>query len=147
MNKDRLHILLADDDLDDCNFFNEALSEIAIGTELTVVNDGVALMELLSKKENMPDLLFLDLNMPKRTGYECLVEIKESAKLQTLAVIIFSTSYNPDMAQILYDCGANYYISKPASFTDLVKAIEQILRMAKGKGITRPPKSSFLIQL
>ncbi len=148
MNKDRLHILLADDDRDDCEFFNEALSEIPEPTKLSQVHDGVELMNFLSlPKETPPDILFLDLNMPRKTGYECLLEIKDSERLKDLPVIIFSTSYNPEMAAILYECGANFYIRKPAMFSDLVKVLERTVHRALSNSLTQPPQASFLLEL
>jgi DNA-binding NarL/FixJ family response regulator len=75
------------------------------------------------------------------------LEIKESDRLKNLPVVIFSTSYNPDMANTLYECGANYYIRKPASFSDLVKVLKQTLLKVTGDRLRRPSRGSFLIQL
>ena len=74
-----MNILLADDDADDCFFFEKALREIPMATQLTTVNDGERLMDHLSKNmEQLPDVLFLDLNMPRKSGFECLTEITEN---------------------------------------------------------------------
>jgi CheY-like chemotaxis protein len=68
-----INILLADDDTDDCFFFEKALREISITTQLTSVSDGERLMDHLSKNlGKLPDVLFLDLNMPRKSGFECL---------------------------------------------------------------------------
>src|ERR1039457_5741545 len=89
-----LNILLADDDADDRFLFEKALKEIPITTHLTTVHDGDQLINYLSENsEHLPDLLFLDLSMPRKTGFECLSEIKENKKLNDLPVIMFSTSF------------------------------------------------------
>ncbi|MBA2611170.1 MAG: response regulator, partial [Bacteroidetes bacterium] len=87
------NILLADDDTDDCFLFEKALKEIPIATHLTTVSNGEVLMDYLLKNPmNLPDVLFLDLSMPRKTGYECLIEIKENKKLEAIPIIVFTTS-------------------------------------------------------
>ncbi len=89
-----LNILLADDDLDDCLFFKEALEELPLSTNLTTVHNGDQLMERLAlKKTRLPHVLFLDLNMPGKNGFACLKEIRLDDKLQKLPVFIFSSRY------------------------------------------------------
>lgn len=95
------HILLADDDNDDCLLFKDALGDLPLATHLTIVRDGEQLMLLLNAKEELPDVLFLDLNMPRRNGFDCLSEIKENEKLRSLPVIIFSTSFDPDIVNLV----------------------------------------------
>ncbi len=103
MNQSPLDLLLADDDKDDCNFFKEALEELPVIAKLTVVNDGVQLMQFLSaKEETLPDALFLDLNMPLKNGFDCLKEIKLNEKLKQLPVVIFSTSFDAEVATLLH---------------------------------------------
>ena len=125
-----LSLLLADDDLDDCAFFKEALAELPVNASLTTVNDGVQLMQLLSEKEHeLPDALYLDLNMPRKNGLDCLSEIKQNIKLKKLPVIIFSTSLDPAIVNQLHENGANYYIRKPAEFSNLKKIILRSLHL------------------
>src|ERR1035437_4216788 len=89
-----LNILLADDDKDDRSFFEKALKEVSISTNLITVNDGEHLMKYLAdNSEQLPNVLFLDLNMPRKNGFDCIVEIRENEKLKDLSVVIFSTSY------------------------------------------------------
>src|SRR6187399_2060478 len=124
MNSFPLNILLADDDTDDCIFFREALEELPISTKLITVNDGVQLMQLLSLHENeLPHALYLDLNMPRKNGLDCLTEIRTHEKLKPLPVIIFSTSFDPQMVNLLHEQGATFYIRKPAEFHRLQEII------------------------
>ena len=123
-----LRILHADDDQDDCLFFKEVLEELEIQTQLTTVYNGEQLMQLLTNKSTGKyDVLFLDLNMPRKNGFTCLEEIKLNEKIKDLPVIIFSTSYDKSMAEKLFKKGAMHYISKPAKFSELKSIIQEAL--------------------
>jgi DNA-binding response OmpR family regulator len=125
-----LRILLADDDRDDRFLFQEALKELPMNADLRTVHDGEELMSYLNENtHSLPDVLFLDLNMPKKNGFECLSEIKTTDGLSSLPVIMFSTSfprdvnYEQDMIKMLYKIGASDYIRKPANFDELKEVI------------------------
>lgn len=142
-----LNILLADDDKDDRFFFAQALKELPIPTKLVTINNGERLMSYLSENsEHLPDVLFLDLNMPRKNGNECLLEIKLSKKIQHLPVVIYSTSLNEDVADLLYQNGAYYYIRK-TGFTELKKVLHGILTTMGEKNFTRPSREEFILSL
>jgi CheY-like chemotaxis protein len=129
-----LNILLADDDTDDRFFFDKALKEIPIITHLTVVNDGEQLMNYLNKNSaHLPDILFLDLSMPRKTGFECLTEIKEDKKLKDIPVIVFTTSFGrgitfeESLINTLSKIGAQEYVRKPGDFEQLKQIIHKSL--------------------
>jgi len=125
------NLLLADDDIDDCILFKEALEDIDLNSSLTTVSDGGELMQYLYNNLNsLPDVLFLDLNMPRKTGYECLTEIRENEKFNNLPVVIFSTSFDPQIVKLLFERGAHYYIRKPAEFRELKKLIYKAITSA-----------------
>ena len=131
MKLKQLNILLADDDADDCLFFKEAITELIPSTNFTAVHDGEQLMQLLTDETNqLPDVIFLDLNMPRKNGFECLTEIKQNKKLKDLPVVIFSTSFEQDKISILFKTGADVYIRKPGNFAQLVQVINHALPMA-----------------
>ena len=131
MNFKQLNILLADDDIDDCHFFKEALEALPITTQLQTVNDGEQLMNYLTKNaEHLPHVLFLDINMPRKSGFECLSEIKNHEKLKDLPVVMFSTSGAQDQINILFKTGADVYIRKPSNFSQLVQVIHHALPLA-----------------
>ena len=143
-----LHVLLADDDPDDCTFFKEILEELPLSAKLTTVNDGVQLMQLLSQMEEViPDVLFLDLSMPRKNGFECLSEIKSNEKLKLLPVVIYSTSFDRNVVNLLYESGAHYYIRKPGDFSKLKKAIDTALTMVTHAEPVKPTKEEFVIQV
>lgn len=131
MKMNKLNILLADDDTDDCLFFQEAVSELAEPVNFSAVHDGEQLMQLLiNETGKLPDILFLDLNMPRKNGFECLTEIKQNKKLKDLPVVIFSTSGSHDSMSILFKTGADVYIRKPGNLAQLVQVINHALPMA-----------------
>ncbi len=148
MNTERYNLLLADDDEDDCLFFKEALDETSINATLSIVHDGVQLMNYLKSNisNNFPDVLFLDLNMPKKNGLECLAEIKADQKLQKLPVIIFSTSLDSEIVNNLYRNGASYYIRKPGDFSKLKKVLEMALTTASENNFKQPERANFILQ-
>ena len=140
-------ILLADDDEDDCMFFNDALEELSIAASLKTVNNGVELMEFLNGNVGgLPHVIFLDLNMPCKSGPECLLEIKGSEKYRHIPVVMYSTSFNLEVMDQLYLNGAQYYIRKPADFSDLKSVINRTISIIKEKGAQRPVREEFEMQ-
>jgi CheY-like chemotaxis protein len=132
--KASLSILLADDDCDDQFFFDKALKALPISTHLTTVHDGEHLMNYLNENsEYLPSVLFLDINMPRKNGFECLFEIKHNEKLKDLPVVMFSTSYprdmnyERDMINTLLKIGAYDFIRKPDDFNQLKLVISNAL--------------------
>src|SRR5688500_892323 len=97
-----LQILLADDDEDDRFFFQMELSVFSLRSKLTMVEDGEKLMNYLHVQKKLPDVLFIDLNMPKIHGEECLAEIKKTAKLKSLPVVVQSTASHDHVTEKLY---------------------------------------------
>jgi CheY-like chemotaxis protein len=147
MNTKHHNLLLADDDLDDCIFFKDALDELPLSTTLLTVNDGVQLMKYLSaKSHDLPDALFLDLNMPRKSGFECLSEIKLADKLRVIPVIIFSTSLNVEVVDLLYQKGAHYYICKPGEYDKLKKVILDAVVLTSQNRLTQPTRDNFILQ-
>jgi CheY-like chemotaxis protein len=141
-----LNILLADDDTDDRYFFEKALSGLSIATELKTVPDGERLMNYLHENSaHLPDVLFLDNNMPRKNGSECLLEIKCNAKLKQIPVILCSTSLGADFANTLYQNGAHYYLHK-CDFSELTQSIEMILNLLAANP-AQPPRDKFMLRL
>jgi CheY-like chemotaxis protein len=142
-------LFLADDDKDDCLFFKDALGELPVTADLTTVHDGEQLMSLLADEAIVPPLphvLFLDINMPRKNGFECLAEIKSNEKLKRLPIIIFSTSYEQDVVNLLFKNGAQHYIRKPADFSQLKKVIYQALQLAIEENTVQPAKENFVLK-
>ena len=140
-----LNILLVDDDADDRHFFKQALEALSVSTHLTTVHDGEQLMNYLSKNlEHLPDVIFLDINMPRKSGVECLSEIKENEKLKNIPVVMFSTSNSWDMINTLFKSGAHVYIHKPSDLTQLKQVIHHALPIASEKIFSTSPLKYIL---
>jgi CheY-like chemotaxis protein len=119
------HILIADDDEDDRMLFADALRRVSTEVELSMAADGD---ELLTEKNSprLPDVVFMDLNMPAKNGFESLKEIKKDPVLRELPVIITTTRRRETVDQ-LFALGARYYLEKPTDFDVLKKLIGAIL--------------------
>ncbi|TDE07346.1 response regulator [Flavobacterium sandaracinum] len=131
MNKiDRIHILIADDDDEDIELFNEALAELKMDSKLTSFKNGEVLMNYLENIENkLPHILFLDLNMPCKTGHECLKEIRANSRFIDVSIAIYSTSSSEKDIEETFVQGANIYIKKPNDFSKLKKIIKDVVNM------------------
>lgn len=146
MISQNINILLADDDKADCLLFRDALEELPVSANLTIVPNGELLIEELTKKGNkLPDVLFLDLNMPRKNGFASLGEIKRNTRLQELPVIIFSTSSELESVKRVFRDAAHYYICKPVDFAQLKKVIYEALTLITQKDNFLPMKENFII--
>ncbi|MBL0048203.1 MAG: response regulator [Bacteroidetes bacterium] len=136
--------MLADDDQDDRFFFNKALHKLDLKYLLTTAEDGEQLMDFLNQNvRDLPHVLFLDLNMPRKNGSECLKEIRQNKLLETLPVIIYSTSLHRDIADELYKNGAHYYIKK-CDFDPLLKIISKALKLLTINTL-QPSRDNFIL--
>lgn len=147
MNNEPLKILLADDDENDRLLFTDALHELKINTELFTVNNGIELMDFLANNEqNMPHLLFLDLNMPFKNGFECLREIR-SIYGKEITIAIFSTSVFEKHVDETFRNGANVYMTKPNNFEELKQVLNKIVITAFTYQNTFFNKANFLLRV
>ena len=120
-------VLLAEDNPEHCFFFRRALKEVAPEASFVAVHDGDSLMGLL--ENYLPDLLFLDLGMPRKNGVQCIKEIRENKAYDSLPVIVFSISDDSHVIQVAYGYGANLYIVKPQEYGLLKSSLDRVLSM------------------
>jgi len=129
-HKDSMRILIADDDEDDRTFFSDAMMELKMNNKLTLFNDGKELMDYLANPDVvLPHLLFLDLNMPRKSGFECLKEIRADLRFKEVSIAIYSTSSSEKDIEETFVEGANIYINKPNDFTKLKKVVKEVLNI------------------
>lgn len=148
MRKDYTYVILADDDEDDRLFFVEAFEELKMQTKVAVYKDGVALMDALNQSDSvLPNILFLDLNMPKKSGLECLQEIKCNDRFKDIAIAIYSTSASEEDIEDTFVNGANIYIKKPSSFNILKKILSDVVTMNWQYHTNGLNKDNFLLRL
>jgi len=120
-------LLLAEDDEDDYVLFCEAIKDFPAPLELRWVRNGEELMTAL--KHDKSDIIFLDINMPLKNGFECLTEIRGDANLKETPVIIYSTSDDTKLIDWMYNAGANLYLCKPTDFKRLKSRILAAISM------------------
>ena len=148
MSNEPMYILLADDDEDDRLFFKDAFEEMRMKTVVQTVNDGQELMNLLAQPDTvLPHILFLDLNMPFKTGIECLNEIRRMAHLKDIAVAIYSTSASEQDIEETFVKGANVYIKKPNDFGTLKKVLSEVITLNWQYHTSGLNRDNFLLSL
>jgi CheY-like chemotaxis protein len=141
-----LKILLADDDEDDRSMLREAIENVRVDCSLHNVDDGEKLMDYLSQcNGNTPNLIFLDLNMPKKNGIECLMEIRANQKFNDTAIAIYSTSSTKKDITSAFLAGANIYIRKPNDFVALQKIVAETLSVNWQYHTTRLKMENFVM--
>jgi len=125
-------ILMADDDAEECLLVDEALKEAGTCYQLRIVHDGDELLSYLrhcgeyegGRGAPRPDLILLDLKMPRRDGHEVIQELKNDSCLRQIPVVAFTTSTTSDDVEMVYSLGANSYVAKPSTFGDLVETVK-----------------------
>ena len=143
-----MNIALADDDEDDRMLFKEAIEEIKIKTNLSLFNNGQELMNYLTMpKVILPQIIFLDLNMPIKNGMQCLIEIRNNHCLRELMVAIYSTSSSETDIEETFINGANIYINKPNSFGGLKNSIDKVLQLNWQYHTSALNKDNFLLRI
>ena len=125
--ENKRRIFYTDDDFDDQDIFKDAAKEVSDQVQVWVQSDGGELMDLLLNPPPSPSIIFLDLNMPVKNGYEILKEIRQTEQIKTYPVIIFSTSDDASAIDTTRKLGANLYIPKPSSFNSLKQVIKHSL--------------------
>lgn len=148
MLHDSILITLADDDEDDRLFFTDAFEELKINTVVNTVKNGKELLNYLNQPETvLPNIIFLDLNMPILNGIECLKEIKQDNKFNDIVIAIYSTSSSDQDVEDTFVLGANIYIKKPNNFNDLKKVLSDIVTINWQYHTNGLNKDNFLLRL
>lgn len=122
-------LFLSEDDDDDIEFFSDIILEISPASKISVTKNGKELMSLLENEKQLPDFIFLDLNMPKKTGFECLQEIKSNEKWKAIKVVILSTSSDKEQINEVYKMGADLYLQKATSYITFKNKLSKCLQM------------------
>jgi CheY-like chemotaxis protein len=131
MTADLISVLLVDDDPGDVLLVREAFEDHKVGNMLSVVSDGVEALQYVRQDGDYagatrPDLILLDLNLPRKSGIEVLEEIKTDPALSTIPVVVLTTSEAEEDIVRAYKLHANAYITKPVDFEQFTKIVHQI---------------------
>ena len=118
---------LIDDDTDDQEIFGQALGNVDNSIECTFANDGVQALEKIKANESfVPDFIFIDMNMPRMNGLQCLEAIKKIDRLQEVTLYMYSTAADPKTIEETKRLGALEFIVKPSNFNELTQKLTQI---------------------
>lgn len=139
-----MQILLVEDSLTDRLLTLEALDRARVPNRVTAVDDGIAALAFLRRTGTFhdaprPDLILLDLNMPRKDGREVLAEIKSDPELQSIPVIVFSSSAAPADVKTAYGLHANCYLTKPINYDDFARVVH-LVELFWLDGVTLPPR-------
>jgi CheY-like chemotaxis protein len=131
MSVEPIRILMAEDDIEDQILVKKAFMTARSVNNITFVNDGEELMQYLRREgefadAQLPDILLLDLNMPRKDGREALAEIKQDPELSAIPVVILTTSDADEDILRSYQLGASSYIQKPVTFEKMVEVIDSL---------------------
>ncbi len=121
-----ISVLLVEDDPGDVVLIEEAFEHNKVRNTLTIVGDGVEAMEHLRSAAERPDLVLLDLNLPRKDGREVLAEIKGDPELRSIPVVVLTTSKAEEDILRSYDLHANAYVTKPVDFNRFIEVVRQI---------------------
>lgn len=143
--KSPISILLTDDDEDDREIFTDIIHKVNGPIKLDSAKSGLDLLNKLSHNlKELPDLLFLDLNMPGMDGRECLNRLKSCETLNKLPVIMFSTSAAIEDINFAYEKGADLYLIKPNKFSSYFTLLKDVLEMYIAKALPVRDKKKFV---
>lgn len=138
-------VYLADDDVTDQEIFRDALKEIDTPLTLNVFNNGIDLLTRLENSETLPDVIFLDLYMPKMDGSDCLIKMRENPLLDYVPIIVYSTEFDIDRIEELFEYGANRYLRKTASFDSLVSSLDRTFNSLKRNANSAPALINIVV--
>jgi CheY-like chemotaxis protein len=119
-------VLLVEDDPGDVVLIQEAFEHNKVRNTLHVVGDGVEAMEFLRSGQARPDLILLDLNLPRKDGREVLAEVKSDPEFRSIPVVVLTTSKAEEDILRSYDLHANAYVTKPVDFNRFIEVVRQI---------------------
>jgi CheY-like chemotaxis protein len=128
MNPLKKTCLLIDDDIDDQEIFCLALDKISFPFDCHIANNGFEALQKLEEKSVLPDYIFLDLNMPRMNGKECLRELKKNPRLRNIPVVIYSTSSSLSDINDTKALGAKDFIIKPFSLDALTEKLNHFFQ-------------------
>jgi CheY-like chemotaxis protein len=139
----KTNVLLAEDDHDDVLIFELALEKVPVSVELRSAEDGERLFELL--KELIPDILFLDINLPCKDGVACIAEIRRNSEYNNLPVIMYTSFKSKQYIDRCYQSGANFYIVKGNTINELAEKLKRIFSIDWKNFMYYPPLGEFVM--
>ena len=128
-------VFYADDDPEDCETFSEALQYVDDEIKTIIAKDGREALAYLQNTRELPDYIFLDINMPLINGKKVLIELKKNPVLKAIPVIMYSTTSDTNEIQEYYKLGAHDFLIKPNNFNTLCESLESIFNLSRSRRI------------
>ena len=129
MKHDNLHILIAEDDTDDCEIIQESFARHPLFLNVNIVKNGKELLDFLNNSKNVPDIILTDINMPVLNGIEALEAIHEDSNLRNIPAFVYSTAINPSYEAKCKDLGPKGFLIKPFRLEEFYEIPNRILYM------------------
>ncbi len=126
-------LFLIDDDQDDREIFREAVAVCDKRIEIVFAEDGIQALEILRSGSTHPDVIFLDYNMPRMNGLECLKELKADEKTKDIPTIMYTTSGDREQERVILLLGADFYMQKTVSFHGLCEELKRLIDLIDNK--------------
>lgn len=120
-------ILLIDDNDDDCRFFTDTLKRLYPSIQLARAEDGRYGLDALKEMASLPDLIFLDINMPRMNGWECLAELKTQKEYAEIPVVMFTTSSFKAETEKAKNLGAKLFVTKPFDYAGFKEVLQHVI--------------------
>jgi CheY-like chemotaxis protein len=136
-------VLFAEDDDDDFEMFKDVITDLGLKVVVSRAENGDMLLRIL--RENIPDMLFLDIRMPCKDGKDCLLKIRTNPKFDHLPIIVYSSINNPETIEFCFRQGTNMYVLKPSSFSELKEVVQRIFSVDWKRVRYYPNLSNFVL--
>jgi DNA-binding response OmpR family regulator len=140
---DNKNVLIAEDDHDDFEMFSLAIQDLSISVIIRRAENGDVLMQVL--EANVPDILFLDISLPRKDGKQCLREIRANHKYDLLPIIMYTSFQDPRSIEFSFREGANIFIIKPSSYQELKEILKNVFAIEWKKSMYYPALPDFVI--
>lgn len=134
-------LFMIDDDQDDREIFQEAISDCDPNIELLFAGDGMEALEILNAGKAHPDVIFLDYNMPRMNGLDCLRQLKRDAKTKDIPTIMYTTSGDREQEKVVLLLGADHYMRKTTSYKTLCSELKRLLVLVERNELKSKNKS------
>lgn len=142
-----IYVMLADDSPDEHFLFIHTVKGIDKSITVTTAMNGEDLLDKLGKVTQLPDLIFLDINMPLKNGKESLADIRSDVRLQDIPIVIYSTSDEKRDIDETFALGADMYLKKPQDFLELEDILKGVLMVFNEDGFKRGDRSRYIFSL
>ena len=137
------NVMIADDDQEDFELLSEAIDELGLDVQICRADNGNILMDMVH--ENIPDILFLDIEMPCCDGKSCIKTIRNDSKFDNLPIIVFTGNRDEELINFCYRNGINLYIHKPDSYSELVAIVQKVFSAGSPTVQYYPKLSDFVL--